>query len=78
MVIATVFLAALASPSQEHAIGNATCALEFQERIKEAIAIKLECSSAALQDCCQVGQAISYNTFAYNVRSSLKKDVHYA
>ena len=54
VVVCAVLLAALVSPSQEHAIGNATCGLKFQEHIKAAIAIKKECASAVFDDCCQV------------------------
>ena len=54
VAIFAVLLAALVSPSQENAIGNATCELQFQEHINAAIAVKRECESAALTDCCQV------------------------
>ena len=53
-LLATVLLAALVSPSQEHAIGSLTCGHEFQQHIQKAVNIKLECSSAVFKDCCQV------------------------
>ena len=56
--VCAVLLAALVSPSQEHAIGNANCGLKFQERIKAAIAIKRECASALFDDCCQVHKSL--------------------
>ena len=54
VVVYAVLLAALVSRSQEHAIGNHTCGLKFQEYIKAAIAVKRECASAVFDDCCQV------------------------
>ena len=54
VVVCVVLLVALVSPSQQHAIGNATCGLKFQEHIKADIAIKRECASAVFDDCCQV------------------------
>ena len=53
-VVFAVFLAGLVSQSQEHAIGNGTCDLRFQEYIKAAIAVKRECKSVTFHDCCQV------------------------
>ena len=53
-VLCIALLAALIGLSQEHVVGNATCGLKFQEHIKEAVALKLECSNAAFNDCCQV------------------------
>ena len=62
-----VLLAALVSPSQQHAIGNATCGLKFQEHIKAAIAIKRKCASAVFDDCCQVLQfCLLYLGMKYN------------
>ena len=52
--VCAVLLAALVSPSQEHAVGNATCELQFQEHIKAAIAVKRKCEKAVFDNCYQV------------------------
>ena len=41
VVVCAVLLAALVSPSQKHAIGNATCGLGVHQA---AIAVKRECT----------------------------------
>ena len=54
VVLLAVFLAALVSPSQEHAIGNHTCELEFLKSLNETARLKQECRYVTFSDCCQV------------------------
>ena len=54
VVVCAVLLAALVSPSQEHAIGDHTCELEFLKSLNETARLKQECGCVTFSDCCQV------------------------
>ena len=62
VIILAVLLATLVSPSQEHAVVNPTCQLEFLKSLNETARLKQECGCVTFSDCCQVCDLKSAST----------------